>query len=139
MKNLLLLSLALSVLLAAGCGSVDSRMRKHQAAFDSWPPEVQQKVREGKVDIGFTPEMVVVALGDPDRRVTRTTANGQAEVWVYGDKKPKFSIGLGVGSYSGSSAVGGGVTLGDTWRDDEAFRIVFEGGRVSAIETRGKR
>ena len=124
-------------LFAAGCSTPDSRVQKNQAAFDAWPPALQQKVREGKVDLGFDEQMVRVALGEPDRRVSRTTANGQADVWVYFDKGPKFSFGVGMGSMRGNTGVGGGVTVGDSgWRDEEAFRVVFEGGRVSAIETR---
>jgi hypothetical protein len=138
MKSLLLVLSASMALLAAGCSSVDSRMKKHEEAFNTWPPAVQEKVRAGEVDVGFTEEMVLVALGEPERRYSRTTASGQADAWVYADKSPKFSIGLGVGSMRGSSGVGGGVTLGggDRWGDNEALRVIFEGGRVSAIERR---
>lgn len=122
--------------MGAGCASVDSRVKDHQAAFSSWPADVQEKVRAGKVELGFTYDMVEVALGKPERRASRTTEHGQADVWIYFDKGPRFSIGLGLGSARGSTAVGGGVTVGDNFRDDEAMRVVFEGGRVSAIEAR---
>lgn len=137
MKTLLfVLGLAVSIL-ATGCSTVDSRAKKHEAAFNSWPRDVQEKVKAGQVDVGFTQEMVLVALGDPARTVTRTTANGEALVWIYADKSPKFSIGLGMGSMRGSTGVGGGVTVGDSgWRDQEAMRVIFEGGRVTAIERR---
>jgi len=136
MKTLLSSVLAALLLLTAGCASVDSRVSEHKAAFDSWPADVQEKVRAGKVEIGFNSEMVEVALGKPDRLSSRTTAGGQADVWVYFDKGPNFSIGLGVGSYNSSSAVGAGVTVGDDFRDDEKMRVIFEGGRVTAIEMR---
>ena len=130
----LVLVLAISTLV--GCASVDSRVKDHQSSFSTWPADVQEKVRAGKIEMGFSQEMVEVALGKPERIASRTTANGQSEVWIYADKGPKFSIGLGLGSVRGSSAVGGGVTLGEGFRDDEAMRVVFEAGRVSAIETR---
>ena len=137
MKSYLLaVGLALAAV-AAGCSTVDSRVKKHEAAFNTWPADVQEKVRAGQVEVGFTEEMVRVALGDPARTVSRTTAQGQADVWIYADKSPKFSIGLGVGGMRGNTGVGGGVTVGDNmWRDDEAMRVIFEGGRVSAIERR---
>ncbi len=123
--------------LVAGCSTVDSRVKQHEAAFNTWPAEVQQKVRDKQVDVGFTPEMVLVALGEPARKVTRTTAQGQGEVWLYEDKSPKFSIGLGVGSMRGNTGVGGGVTVGDNmWRGDESMRVIFEGGQVTAVERR---
>lgn len=136
MKTLLVPLLASLLLLTLGCSTVDSRVSDRQAAFDSWPADVQEKVKAGQVAIGFTPEMVEVALGKPDRLSSRTTERGQAEVWVYFDKGPNFSIGLGLGSFSGSSAVGGGVTIGDDFRDDEKMRVIFEAGKVTAIEVR---
>jgi hypothetical protein len=136
MKTLLLVVTMSLLMLVASCASPESRVRKHQAEFDAWPADVQQKIKAGRVDVGFTQEMVRVALGDPERTFTRTTAQGAAEVWVYAERGPKFSFGVGVGSVRGSTGVGGGVTVGDTFRDNEAMRVVFEQGRVTAIETR---
>ena len=136
MKTLLLSVFATLLLSIAGCASVESRVKDHEAAFKTWPADVQEKVRAGKVEMGFTAEMVEVALGKADRLSSRTTDRGQAEVWTYFDSSPRFSIGLGIGSSRGSTGMGGGVTLGDNFRDDENMRVVFEGGRVIAIETR---
>jgi len=136
MKSLFVLIVAGTLFLTAGCASVESRVKDHQSAFSSWPPDVQQKVRDGKIAIGYTHEMVEVALGKPDRVASRTTDRGQADVWVYFDKGPKFSVGLGLGSAHGSTAVGGGVTLGEGFRDNENMRVIFQGGQVTAIETR---
>jgi hypothetical protein len=140
MKHLPLGLLASAVLLfAAGCSTPASRISSHQAAFDTWPAAVQEKVRAGQVDVGFTAEMVRVALGDADRMFTRTTEKGAMEVWVYNDNRPSFSIGLGLGTSHGSTAYGGGVAVGgDSFRDGEVMRVVFEGGRVAAIESRRK-
>jgi hypothetical protein len=125
------------LLLMAGCVSTESRISRHQAAFDAWPAEVRDKVRAGRVDVGFNQEMVQVALGDADRKSARTTAAGTEEVWAYFDHRPKFSFGLGMGVAAGSTAYGGGVVVGDSgFRDDEFLRVIFEGGRVVAIETR---
>jgi hypothetical protein len=136
MKSPLQWIVATAVLLTAGCASVDSRVKDHESAFNSWPADVQQKVRAEKVEMGFNHEMVEVALGKPDRVATRTTDRGQEDVWIYADKGPRFSIGLGVGSARGSSAVGGGVTVGEGFRNDESMRVIFQNDRVAAIETR---
>ena len=128
---------AVVLLLTAGCTTPESRISRHQAAFDAWPAEVRDKVRAGRVEVGFTQEMVQVALGEADRRSTRTTAAGTEEVWAYFDHRPKFSFGLGMGVAGGSRAYGGGVVVGDSgFLDDEFLRVIFEGGRVVAIETR---
>ena len=81
--------------------------------------------------------MVRVALGEPDRVFARTTEKGSDEVWVYLDSGPRFSIGIGMGGSSGSAAYGGGVILSDEgFRENEVLRVVFEFGRVVAVEAR---
>ncbi|HWA86406.1 MAG TPA: hypothetical protein VG710_09305 [Opitutus sp.] len=120
---------------AAGCSTVDSRMQSHRAAFDSWPAEVQRNVRAGRITLGFTPEMVRVALGDPGQVRTRSTKEGQAEVWVYYNSGPRFSLGVGMGMATRGGAYAGGVGVGEGYRDEEVLRVIFEGGKVSAIES----
>jgi hypothetical protein len=123
-------------LLLGGCASTPtSRADRNAATVASWPTEVQVKVREGKVAIGFTPEQVRVAMGDPDQMLTQTVAETTREVWVYADHGPKFSFGLGVGSGGGGSSAGGAVGVSTGGRGlRELMRVIFEGGRVSAIE-----
>lgn len=138
MKTFLSLTAAGALLLlAAGCSTIDSRISKHEAAFSQWPPAVQAQVRAGQVGVGFTQEQVAVALGDPSRTFTRTTPDGTTQVWVYPDKGPHFSFGVGVGSVRGNTGVGVGVGVGDRdWRDGERMRVIFDRqGQVSAIET----
>lgn len=132
----LLLLAALVVLGLAGCaGTPSDRVAKKQALYDVWPVAVQAKVKAGQVDVGFTPDQVWVALGEPDRKYTRTTAKGTAEIWAYLDQSPSFSIGLGVGGGS----FGGGVAISDRpAHDDERQRVIFENGLVSAIESTKK-
>lgn len=136
MKTTLPVCLALAALvLSAGCASSpDSRIAKNRAAYDGYPDEVRTAIKEGRVEVGFTPEQVRLALGGPDRVLTRTTATGSAEVWVYEDKGASMGFGLGVGL--GGGPVGGGVGVGAGGRDTarERLRVVFEAGRVSAVE-----
>lgn len=132
--SLLLLASSL-LLLAVGCSSVSSRISKNRSEYETWPMEVREKVAAGQVDIGFTPDQVRMALGDPERVATRTTADGQSEAWIYRKSSPRIGIGFGVGSYSRNSAVGVGVSSGG-WplRPDESKRVVFEGGQVASVE-----
>lgn len=137
MKTLLtILSLALALVIS-GCATTESRISKNQAAFDSWPAEVQSSIRAGKVKIGFTTEQVRVALGEPSRVYSRQSVEGESEVWAYFDPGPKFTIGVGVGSGGYGSGASGGV--GYTQRSDPsegATRVVFTDGVVVAIEAR---
>lgn len=123
--------------LIAGCSSVDSRIDEDQAAFNSWPVDVQKKVRAGEVEIGFTREMTRMALGKPQRIITLTTDSGVSEAWVYEEKKSNVSLGLGMGTMQGRSAFGGGIGVGgDNWNEREILRITFDSSRVTAIEQR---
>jgi len=126
---------AILLLLAGGCSTVDSRIAKDRANYETWPMEVREKVAAGQVLPGFTPEQVRVALGDPDRVVTRTTADGVSEAWIYRDRGPRIGFGLGMGTFGSHSAVGVGVRSGE-WplQPDETKRVVFEGGKVTAID-----
>jgi hypothetical protein len=128
---------ALTVLLfAAGCSTPASRISRNEEAFSEWPEAIQEKVRAGQIDLGFTPEQVRVALGDPARTVRRTDNDGTSEVWIYHGREPRFSVGLGVGTSRGSTGFGGGVGIGTggSREREDATRVVFAGGRVSAVE-----
>lgn len=65
------------------CNTPGSRIKKNPELFNSFPPEVQEKIKSGQADIGFTREMAEMALGNPDRVYTRKTAAGETEVWAY--------------------------------------------------------
>lgn len=126
-----------AVLLLAGCATStpQSRISEHRELYRSFPSEVQRKVSAGEVDVGFTEEMVRLALGDPDRRVARETEAGTDDVWVYASKEPRVSFGFGFGSYgrrSGSS-VGVSTSTGGYGRE-ERMRVIFRDGKVTAVE-----
>ena len=126
-----------SVALLAACSSTpDARIAKNQPAFSQYPSAVQQKIRAGEVDVGFTPEMVRLALGEPTREFRRQTETGLAEVWVYHDNGPRFSLGIGVGGAVGrhSSAGVGLSTSTGGYDPEEKMRVEFRDDRVTAIE-----
>ena len=137
------LPIAAVLLIAAGCTTTPaSRVPSHQAAYNSWPADVQREVSAGRIAVGYLPEMVKVALGEPDNIFTAVDiANGPVETWSYLDHSPSWSIGIGVGGVSsgGSTAIGTGVTFGgNNWGPNEKTRVVFEHGRVFAIQVRQK-
>ena len=47
------------------------RIEKHRDIFQSFPEDIREKVMAGQVEIGFTPDMVKLALGRPNRIRTR--------------------------------------------------------------------
>jgi len=139
-SKVLCIAAALAVLsfFVSGCSTTDSRIKDNQAAFNSAPPDVQAKIREGKIAIGFTEEQVLMSLGKPDRRYSRTTAAGTTDVWAYEDHKPSFSFGIGMASGGGGTMVGSGVAVGTGDRSGDKLRVILTGGRVTALESRSR-
>ncbi len=48
-----------------------------------WPDDIKKAVRNREVREGMVPEMVVVALGNPERMTTETKDSKKVEVWVF--------------------------------------------------------
>ncbi len=81
-KCALLAAAALAGLLAA-CQTPASRIKDSPAAFARLNPDQQALVKQGRIEPGFDMEAVRLALGDPDRVVVRTDAQGQRQIWHY--------------------------------------------------------
>lgn len=127
------------LLVTSGCvtSTPQSRISVQRAVYDQFPAEVQKKIGAGQVDVGFTPEMVRMALGKPSREFNRQTEQGSTDVWVYHDNRPRFSFGVGVGSYGGNTASSVGVSTSTGGYDaEEKMRVEFRAGRVTEIEYR---
>lgn len=71
------------LLMLAGCASPAHRIRKNPELFASFPAEVQALVEKGEVGLGFTPAMVTMSLGEPNRVYARQSMEETHEVWSY--------------------------------------------------------
>jgi len=138
--NKCLLALLLTGLLA-GCATPASRIKKNQEVFDTYPPAVQDTIRKGLVEPGFTEEMVYLALGAPDRKYTRITPTRSISVWSYTDDYTTPIQQRVEGSFRVKDASGRYRTVNDSiWvtvdqlHEYEKKRIEFEDGIVTAIE-----
>jgi hypothetical protein len=133
--RVLILPLLGLLVLTAGCVSStpQSRIDDNRGAYAEYPSEVRRKIREGRVDIGFTAEMAEMALGRPGRKVSRMEAdNEEAEVWIYYRNRPRMSVGMAVGSGGYRSTSTGMSTTPDA--DMETMRLILQDGHVVAIE-----
>ena len=127
----------------AGCSTPASRIRHQEALFATFPADVQQQVRAGRIEIGFTPDMVRLALGPPSRVVQRVSADGASEVWTYVD----YDRVAGEGHFepvTGYVRGRGGLLRpvpdvmwveSDLWYEHDRVRVEFRGGKVTAIDT----
>ncbi|MFI5362228.1 MAG: hypothetical protein ACHQ49_09685 [Elusimicrobiota bacterium] len=120
---------------ASACSTVQTRIQRNQARFDSYPPDIQKEIRRGQVDVGFSREQVEMALGRPDRVERRGGAAGaEQEVWVYATVvTPNFGADSG---WLGEPPPAGTVAVGAFPEriDDEGRRVVLQGGTVVAVE-----
>ena len=138
-----LLAPLLALALAAGCSTPSARIRKNPDLFAKFPPAAQEKIRKGEVDVGFTAEMVEMALGKPARVYRRKAATGETEVWSYVD----LELVPGGGeflptTYYVRGSDGRVYPVNDmVWadldrrREFERLRIEFQGGKAIAIES----
>jgi outer membrane protein assembly factor BamE (lipoprotein component of BamABCDE complex) len=65
LKNIFLfIALLLAV---SGCDTIDHRIREKPDVFNQLDPKAQAEIRRGRVEVGYTPDMVYIALGKPDK------------------------------------------------------------------------
>jgi hypothetical protein len=141
MKTLksLLGAAALGALLLTGCSTVDSRIQDNPGLFAGLPPAQQALVKQGKAGVGMDMATVRLALGDPDRVTTRTTAAGETQVWHYATYEGDDGMILYSGYYHrwwGLNGWGAYPYYMDypTRRVHDRFRVEFQGGRVISVE-----
>jgi hypothetical protein len=79
---LLLFSLALGLILA-GCSTPETRIKGNLEAFNKATPQQQEMIKKGEVALDFTPDLVRLAIGDPDSVRHRVDKHGESEVWIY--------------------------------------------------------
>lgn len=144
-KSILILAAVALGLLVTGCSTTPtSRIERNQALFNTFSPEVQTKVRDGEVDVGFTPEQVRVAWGNPSRRLEEKDINGSQEVWVYARNESKYAHVRDPFFYGGynrryrrGGVYNGGLYGGDLVRVKqtvEVGRVTFQDGVVSNVQ-----
>ncbi len=142
MKTCLPLAVILGLLLAAGCASTpESRIHRNQEFFDTLPVADQARIRGGRIDLGYSPDMVRIALGDPQRRLARRDPAGPSEVWLYLDTTRRYERqradidGMSISGAGGLRTVGGSAWI--TVLQESQFvriRVEFRNGVVVAVE-----
>lgn len=127
-----------AILLASACSTPASRIRANPDAFARLTSEQKVLVQTGQIALGFEPEAVRLALGDPDRTTIRTDAGGETVVWHFLTYEAEGRL-LFTGYYHrGRNWWGWGAAYpyymdypARTVRD--RFRVEFFGGKVVAI------
>lgn len=142
-----LLSLALAgaaLLLAAGCQTIETRIQENPELFAGLDPATQVKIKQGIIDLGYTEDMVYLALGVPDHKRELRTADGVQTVWIYstyfehydGTRFVGYSRRVYYDAFLRSYRVHYLPVYADAYRPEvrERIRVVFEKGKVTVIE-----
>ena len=64
----------------------DKRIAKHADTFNAWDAKTQDLIRKGSIAIGFDPDMVRLAWGEPRYTFDRVTESKETIVWKYVDQ-----------------------------------------------------
>lgn len=137
MKRIFSMLAFVGLLFVAGCATPEARIKQNPDLFARLSPSEQQLIREGKVGVGFNPDMVKLALGDPDRVIVRTDASGTNETWSYTTYETDGGVLLYRGYYHRYHRWGEPYPFYTTYptrREHEYFRVIFTNGVVTAIE-----
>lgn len=140
-----ILALAVTVLLfAAGCQSVDNRIREKPDVFAKLDKVAQDKIKQGIIDIGFTPDMVYLALGEPDEKRDKLTSEGRSEIWIYNTYYERFDGTAHIGYFRRvyydpflrAYRLFYQPAYADTYSStkEERIRVVFKDGKAAVIE-----
>lgn len=84
MRNSLKLIVFLaSTFILTACSSVNSRISENQHQFNTFAPEAQAQIQSGHIDVGFTEDMVYMALGRPSDKETLARDGKTLLIWKY--------------------------------------------------------
>ena len=141
------LSLTLTAVVAslfAGCNTFQTRARQMSGVYDQLPASEQQRLQRGSINVGDTPEMVYIALGNPDERRDTLTADGSRTDWVYKSYWQQYegTAWLGYRRVIVPARNGRGYVVfhepvtQDVYRThvDEVIRVSFANGVVQQVE-----
>lgn len=144
MKKLILMTLAAATLALGGCNTVKTRIEEKSAVFNSLDPQTQARIRQGLVDVGYTTDMVYIAMGKPDEVKDRVTADGHETTWIYNSYWQEYEgtrvVGFHRSVYYDPRARAYRVYFEpvrtDLYRDraEQRTRIFFKDDHVTSIE-----
>jgi len=132
------------VLAMTGCSTIDSRIREKSSVFAALDAPTQDKIRLGRIEVGFSTDLVYMSHGAPDERLTTTSTTGTNETWIYNSYRQEY-LGSALVGYRRYVVIDPKTrqpivyfepVYDSIYRDrvEERIRIIFKGGKVEAIE-----
>jgi hypothetical protein len=127
-----------------GCESVDDRIKEKPAAFAQADAAAQDKIKQGIIDLGFTEDLVYVALGKPDQKRESVGPTGKSVTWIYNTYYQRYD-GTRFAGYNRRVYYDPQLktyrlyyrpVFAEVYTDEteERIRIVFKDGKAAVIE-----
>ena len=112
--------------------------------FARLDPATQARIRQGLIGLGFTPDMVYIALGRPDEIHSRIAAAGRTTVWTYNSYYERYEGTVHAGYRRFATwdprtrgyRVSHEPVYADVYSEqqDTNIRVFFQSDQVTAIE-----
>jgi|ERR1035437_774756 hypothetical protein len=80
-------------LLVAACETTSDRIREKSGAYASLNAMEKEQIANGVVAVGFTPDMVYMAIGNPAKVASVDSAEGKTELWTFTNYYPSGGPG----------------------------------------------
>jgi outer membrane protein assembly factor BamE (lipoprotein component of BamABCDE complex) len=140
-----LLSLALTALFTlTACQSVETRIKEKPDVFAGLDVATQDKIKQGIIDLGYTQDMVYLALGEPDQKKESVSATGETVTWIYNSYYERYEGTHHAGyhrqvyfdPYLRTYRLHYRPVLVDSYSSEkeERIRVVFKDGKAAVIE-----
>jgi hypothetical protein len=134
----------LALVLLAGCNTFERRAEEKADVFVALDDATRERLRERNLLVGDTEDMVYIALGAPDERRVRHSADGSETTWVYNAYWQEYQGQALVGyrryvvrdERTGRFQIFYEPVRESVFvpREEERIRVSFRNGRVTAIE-----
>ena len=86
MKTTLIIGTILLAITIAGCdhtSGIARRIQERSGVYARLTPDHQNKIEQGIIEVGFSTDMVYMALGRPQRTWEKTQPEGRVSIWTY--------------------------------------------------------
>jgi hypothetical protein len=127
-----------------GCQTVDDRIKEKPEVFAKLDAATQNNIKQGIIELGYTEDMVYLALGKPDQKRESLTAGGKTTTWIYNTYYERYNGTAFAGYYRSvyfdpylkAYRVYYRPAFADTYvsEKEERIRVVFKNGKAETIE-----
>jgi len=96
MKSFIVSIAALAAaMMLTGCDAssgITSRIQEKSVLFDQLTPEKKKNIEEGAIEMGYTTDMVYMALGKPSKVREKTAPEGTVLMWTFNNYFPTVAV-----------------------------------------------